>query len=888
MKRFIILLVIGLVGMSVARAQSQDTDGDGLSDFDEINIYGTDPNDPDTDKDGLTDGFEVDNIDAGNPGDDATGFDPLDPDVDGDGLLDGQETASGSNSILGNVLSPSVLSPFVTDSDNDGLSDGDEYNNENQPTDPTVSDTDGDGLNDGEELSIGTDPNDRDTDKDGLTDGEEAHPVTGLGTDPLKPDTDGDGLTDLEEVQNGTDPLVVDSDQDGLSDFDEVKVYGTLPNNPDTDGDGLTDGDEVQVYLTSPFLTDTDNDGCTDGEEVANGTDPLDENESTATFYADTDGDGFGDPNGETRVACSAPEGFVLDITDCDDTNAAINPNKLWYRDADGDGFGAAALTQAGCTQPAGYVDLSTDCDDTDINVYPGAPARADGKDNNCDGNIDRLPQVITFETLTNKVFTDSAFSLTATSDSGLPVSFVARGTATIDSATAIITGAGSVTIVAYQAGNNAFLAADSVRQTITIAKGQQTITFAEIPDAVFANQSIALTATASSTLPVGYTIEGPAVLNDEGTAITVTGAGTISITATQVGNTNFVAAPAVSQSVKIVKADQEITVLTLGELQDGIFQGQSFDLTASATSGLAVAYEVTGPATFTDGVLAVTGAGVITIVVTQPGDDNYNAAAPVTISFEITEADQSITFGEIQGRTFGDAPIELSATASSGLPITYEVEGPATLAGNLLTFTGPGQVTVIATQQGTDGIAAAAPISYTFCVNPPQPTISVGEPDENNAITLSSSASEGNTWTINGEVADLTSADLLISQPGDYEVTVQVIIDGCTSQVSATASVSYEAVPTGIAAYLSQGQLKVYPNPGTDYVMIDFSQEIFEDVTMIRLYDIHGRLVDQHRPVLEGGWWKARFITSHFDRGVYIYQISNNKHMVSGKLIKQ
>ncbi|NNM27909.1 MAG: hypothetical protein HKO57_00180, partial [Akkermansiaceae bacterium] len=102
-----------------------DADEDGLSDDDEANVYGTDPNNPDTDGDGLDDGAEVN----GNKVVDAeTGeeiiFDPTDPnnaDTDGDTLSDGEEVCF--------------------------------FN-----TDPTDVDTDGDGVDDGTEVEIGTDP----------------------------------------------------------------------------------------------------------------------------------------------------------------------------------------------------------------------------------------------------------------------------------------------------------------------------------------------------------------------------------------------------------------------------------------------------------------------------------------------------------------------------------------------------------------------------------------------------------------------------------------------------------------------------------------------------------------------------------------------------------
>jgi hypothetical protein len=124
-------------------------------------------------------------------------------------------------------------------------------------------DSDDDGLTDGEEIALGSDPFDADSDDDGLTDGQE---VDVYGTDPLDPDSDDDGLTDGEEVALGTDPLDPDSDDDGLTDGEEVAL-GTDPLDPDSDDDGLTDGLEVSLGL-DPLDPDTDDDGIPDGQDT--------------------------------------------------------------------------------------------------------------------------------------------------------------------------------------------------------------------------------------------------------------------------------------------------------------------------------------------------------------------------------------------------------------------------------------------------------------------------------------------------------------------------------------------------------------------------------------------------------------------------------------------
>jgi len=163
-----------------------DTDGDGLSDGEEVNTYRTNPLNPDSDGDGLNDGMEVTQYKTS----------PTNPDTDGDGLTDREE------------VSKYKTNPNKADSDSDGLNDYAEVTT--YKTDPMTADTDSDSLNDGAEVNVyKTDPNKADSDGDTLNDGEE---VTSLKTDPLNPDTDGGTVDDGIEVRRGTDPLNPDDD----------------------------------------------------------------------------------------------------------------------------------------------------------------------------------------------------------------------------------------------------------------------------------------------------------------------------------------------------------------------------------------------------------------------------------------------------------------------------------------------------------------------------------------------------------------------------------------------------------------------------------------------------------------------------------------------------
>lgn len=166
--------------------------------------------------------------------------------------------------------------PNDGDSDDDGLSDGEEVITHN--TDPLDADSDDDGLSDNEEINNhSTDPLDADSDDDGIIDGIETQYVF---LDPNSAsdaslDEDSDGLSNLQEVQIGTLPNDDDTDGDGLNDGQEVNTSNTDPLNPDSDGDGLSDGDEINTTKTLPLDADSDDDGINDGPEVAGGTNPL-------------------------------------------------------------------------------------------------------------------------------------------------------------------------------------------------------------------------------------------------------------------------------------------------------------------------------------------------------------------------------------------------------------------------------------------------------------------------------------------------------------------------------------------------------------------------------------------------------------------------------------
>lgn len=188
-----------------------DADEDGLNDRREAEL-GTDPSLADTDEDGLTDGAEV--------RDHRTN--PLAADSDTDGVLDGDEVVLGTDPNDPNNGAPAADAETTTEEPavaDEAVAPVEETAApveeapaieeapvvEEPPVAATPGDTDGDGLEDAIEFELGTDPYSVDTDQDGLTDGDEYY-IFATGT--LNPDSDGDGILDGDEAAQGTDPNV--------------------------------------------------------------------------------------------------------------------------------------------------------------------------------------------------------------------------------------------------------------------------------------------------------------------------------------------------------------------------------------------------------------------------------------------------------------------------------------------------------------------------------------------------------------------------------------------------------------------------------------------------------------------------------------------------------
>jgi sugar lactone lactonase YvrE len=216
-----------------------------------------------------------------------------------------------------------------------------------------------------------------------------------------------------------------------------------------------------------------------------------------------------------------------------------------------------------------------------------------------------------------------------------------------------------------------------------------QSISFTKPADRPVNSAPFALSATSSSALPVTFSlVSGPATLT--GNTLTLTGIGTVTVRASQSGNLTYQPAPDVDQSFDVTKAPATITLGGLTPTYTG---------TPRVVTHSTVPASLPVTVTYDGGSTAPTLVGSYAVTATI-NDLNYQGSASGTMV--ISKAPQTITFGTLPGRTFGDAPFSLTASADSGLPLTLAIfSGPATLAGNTVTLTGAGTVVIRASQPG-------------------------------------------------------------------------------------------------------------------------------------------------------------------------------------------
>lgn len=328
----------------------------------------------------------------------------------------------------------------------------------------------------------------------------------------------------------------------------------------------------------------------------------------------------------------------------------------------------------------------------------------------------------------------------------------------------------------------------------------------------------------------------------------------------------------------RIQYSPREIQTLTFESLAPKVATDDAFDLQASSSAGLPVRFTSSDPtvATVSGTTVTIVGAGSARITASQPGNDYYDAALNVDQTLTISKATQTISFSALEPNILGNAPFNLTATASSGLPVQYSSDSDkVSILSNVVTLVKAGGVTITAAQSGDMRYSAATNIDQHFCINPTKPTISI-EGVNTEAPVMTSSSNEGNQWFLNDVAIDgAIHKTFTAAESGTY--TVRVAVDNCLSEFSQAKVL----IIMGVLDF-QDSDIRAYPNPVGNYLEL---VSVAGDIGTSQLIDMTGRNTTIH---FEKSGDVFRANVQHLSRGTYVLRLQVKNTVKQIRFIKK
>ena len=238
----------------------------------------------------------------------------------------------------------------------------------------------------------------------------------------------------------------------------------------------------------------------------------------------------------------------------------------------------------------------------------------------------------------------------------------------------------------------------------------------------------------------------------------------------------------------------------------------------------------------------------------------------------------QTITFPAITDKTVGDPAFQLTATASSNLPITYSTTSDKVTIPNgssTVTIVKAGRVAIKASQAGNTSFQPAADVTQSFCIKPVKPIVTVSG-SNTESVTLTSNASVGNRWFLNGTaIPSATNATFNATAAGVYKV--QVVVDDCASEFSSD-------IPLVVTGDLpgNSNAVGVYPNPVEDNLELIGVKGELSNVQLVDLAGIQNAIQFEKR----GDTYQAN--VQHLAFGLYVLQVQDGTILHRIKVIKK
>jgi len=399
------------------------------------------------------------------------------------------------------------------------------------------------------------------------------------------------------------------------------------------------------------------------------------------------------------------------------------------------------------------------------------------------------------------KKFGDASFSVAslASATSGLAVTFssttVTACTVTSAGQVSIIS-AGACTIIASQAGNTNIEAAVDVPSTITIGKAVATL--AIDPATLHGAFNGSAHVVAVTTSPAGLTAVS---IKYDATTTAPVDAGSYAIVAT-LTNPNYDAEDATGTLV-IDKATPIITWANPADIEFGTPLGTTqLNATAEGIGGASL----NGTFTYAPAAGVVLHAGLRTLSVAfAPTDSrNYNGVPATTVQLNVLKANQTIAFGALATKTYGDLPFTIGATASSNLPVTFATAAPCSVSGATLTINGAGTCTITASQAGDDDYNRAPDVNQQLIIDRAPLTITADNAEKVYGAPLPTFTAKFDKF-VNGDDAS--------------SLTTPVSLQTTASAGSPVVSGGYKITPSGAtssnyAIAFVDGVLTVTPAP--------------------------------------------------------------------------
>lgn len=430
-------------------------------------------------------------------------------------------------------------------------------------------------------------------------------------------------------------------------------------------------------------------------------------------------------------------------------------------------------------------------------------------------GGASQVAQTITFPTIPTQTYGGPSVTLNATASSGLTVSYsVISGPASVNGNTLTITGAGSVTVQANQAGNVEYAAATPVSQTFTVNPAAATVTFSNLTQ----------TYTGSALSPTVTT--NPANLSYSSTGFPDTNAGSYAVSAT-ITDPNYTGSA--SGTFVINKASQTISWTT--PPPPSATYGTSFTVVASASSGLAVSYSSSGgctnggTATYT----MTSGTTACAVTVSQSGNSNYSAATSVSVTVNARLATPTVSFTGLPSTTPYNTAYTLVATtnASTTAVLTNNSPTVCSLTGTTVTIVGTsGNCSVTATW-AADSNYNSATLTQTSTTTkgvavitwPTPSAIAYGTPLS--ATQLDATASPASVYT----TPVYSPAAGKILDAGSQKLKVTYAPHGDSNYATTTDTVTLQVNPASTTTTITSGNQSVTLNRmGTANDTVDFT----------------------------------------------------------------